>query len=338
MSRASRICSAVVGLLICLPTLLIAAPVNDDFDHFTTGFPLTGAHRGVECDACHNTGQFRGTPRECASCHSLLMNTGAVVKSTKHIQTSNDCEICHSTLMWDDVRRVNHMVVLGDCKSCHYLGSPSGGPPNDASHATNIQDCVNCHRTSTWLSIHFNHGGIAGAPCTNCHSAAHPGGVAARQAPGTAVHTNGIACDSCHNTHSWRFNHAGIARICTDCHLDNGGSYNGIRSKPSGDIHDLIPVGTQCNTCHNTNAWVPATYYHSTPYYTAEMTQHRKASCTDCHKYGYSPAGTYTSTGGFAQSCSGCHAEQYVSSKHHGVSLSTSRDCSGSGCHGYSNW
>lgn len=39
------------------------------FDHARTGFPLDGAHARVRCAACHTKG-FKGTPRQCAACHS----------------------------------------------------------------------------------------------------------------------------------------------------------------------------------------------------------------------------------------------------------------------------
>lgn len=31
---------------------------TSEYDHFSTGFPLTGEHRNVECDSCHDKGQF----------------------------------------------------------------------------------------------------------------------------------------------------------------------------------------------------------------------------------------------------------------------------------------
>jgi hypothetical protein len=49
-----------------------------NFDHATSKFPLDGAHRGVECAACHNKPAlvrgrlvmvFSNTPRDCAQCH-----------------------------------------------------------------------------------------------------------------------------------------------------------------------------------------------------------------------------------------------------------------------------
>ena len=43
----------------------------ETFDHFTTGFPLSGAHVGADCESCHTRGIFVGTPTRCESCHSL---------------------------------------------------------------------------------------------------------------------------------------------------------------------------------------------------------------------------------------------------------------------------
>ena len=44
---------------------LIEKPVaqEDDFDHFSTGFELTGAHENIECASCHIQGVFEGIPR-----------------------------------------------------------------------------------------------------------------------------------------------------------------------------------------------------------------------------------------------------------------------------------
>ena len=33
-----------------------------DFDHFATGYPLTGQHEFIECGVCHVNGVFKGTP------------------------------------------------------------------------------------------------------------------------------------------------------------------------------------------------------------------------------------------------------------------------------------
>ncbi|MGD9729828.1 MAG: hypothetical protein AB7V39_26085, partial [Nitrospiraceae bacterium] len=47
-----------------------AAAQDEKFDHFSTGFPLTGGHRDVACSDCHMRGIFTGTPRQCAACHT----------------------------------------------------------------------------------------------------------------------------------------------------------------------------------------------------------------------------------------------------------------------------
>ena len=44
--------------------------VSSAFDHFTTAFPLEGAHQFAHCESCHVDGQFAGTPVQCAGCHS----------------------------------------------------------------------------------------------------------------------------------------------------------------------------------------------------------------------------------------------------------------------------
>ncbi|MCB1037161.1 MAG: cytochrome C, partial [Acidobacteria bacterium] len=41
-------------------------PAN--FNHNQTAFPLTGAHRTLDCQSCH-AGGYSGTPTDCFSCH-----------------------------------------------------------------------------------------------------------------------------------------------------------------------------------------------------------------------------------------------------------------------------
>ncbi len=268
-TKRTTLCSILAGLLLWLPAAVMAAPVNDSFDHFTTGFSLTGGHRAVECDACHTSGQFRGTPRECASCHNTLTNTGAVVKTSAHIQSNNACDVCHSTLAWDDVRRVNHMAVLGRCNSCHTIGgAASSRPPSDTIHssvASNGTDCINCHRTSTWASVHFNHGANAtGHFCDDCHNVSPKnGGIPATPTPSGHVGTGSFNCNDCHNTSSWRFNHRDASSDCLLCH---GDGTNIATRKGAGHPSTTAT----CSLCHTTRNW---NFSHS------RVT----GSCSDCH-------------------------------------------------------
>lgn len=322
-SKRAILSGIFAALLLWLPATLMAKPVNDTFDHFTTGFPLTGGHRAVECDACHTAGQFRGTPRECASCHNLLTNTGAVVKSSAHIQASNDCETCHSTLAWDDVRRVNHMAVMGDCKSCHTVGgAATSRPPSDSIHTGVVSrgtDCVTCHRTSTWASVHFNHGANASghAFCKDCHfSSPSNGGIAATPPPSNTLHNaspiqaGSINCDICHNTHSWGFSHGSTTGDCISCHDSSTfAGVSAVKQRPTDTLHAPY-VGIQCNSCHSTRAWTPATFRHGAG--SQYPTGHKNiSSCSECHNGGYDDAHTYTNSAAYPNTCVGCHYSDF---------------------------
>ncbi len=340
MSNAKRttLRGVIAGLLLWLPAAVMAAPVNDTFDHFTTGFPLTGGHRSVECDACHTAGQFRGTPRECASCHNLLTNTGAVVKSSGHIQASNDCETCHSTLAWDDVRRVNHMAVLGNCRSCHTIGgTATSTPPSDTIHNSviaNGTDCIECHRTSTWISVHYNHGlNAAGhALCKDCHfSAATNGGIPATPPPGNSLHNvasiqdGSVNCNKCHTTHSWSFGHNNITEPCSTCH-------NNVITTGKPGNHFVTAL--ECNACHSTRAWIPASFSHQDSSYPPDHGW--ASSCDRCHSGSpQSDANVYVyDYGSQTRTCIDCHYSDFRR-KHSDSKLPAYQNCL-VGCHEHS--
>ncbi len=60
---------------------MVAAPDNSLSDALAipflgteikhSSYPLTGAHRDVECEACHRDGKYVGTFTECSLCHEL---------------------------------------------------------------------------------------------------------------------------------------------------------------------------------------------------------------------------------------------------------------------------
>jgi hypothetical protein len=118
------------------------------FDHFTTSWPLDGAHQNVDCENCHVEGLFKGTPRECSACH----NRGGLVKASapplNHIRSTTQCQDCHSETSWAAVRRVDHTQVLGSCQSCHNGVIATGKPPD---HPPASSQCELCHRTNTWV-------------------------------------------------------------------------------------------------------------------------------------------------------------------------------------------
>src|SRR5271168_958876 len=62
------------------------APITVPFDHLSTGVELDGVHRDLPCEACHLNAMFRGTPRDCATCHITGSQYNATPKTATHIQ------------------------------------------------------------------------------------------------------------------------------------------------------------------------------------------------------------------------------------------------------------
>ncbi len=74
------------------------------FDHSTTKFPLTGAHRSVACSACHkpvaadaasHEVSYRSAPTACSGCHQD-QHAGQFVRAGK----TPECSACHSPAKW----------------------------------------------------------------------------------------------------------------------------------------------------------------------------------------------------------------------------------------------
>ncbi len=115
----------VAGMLLALGVAVVPletaaqARFNSDFDHFTTGFRLDGAHLRVECESCHVGGVFKGTPTQCSGCHAVGGRVQASAKPVNHPLTTNFCDDCHRTTAWLPLARMNHDSILGNCASCH---------------------------------------------------------------------------------------------------------------------------------------------------------------------------------------------------------------------------
>jgi hypothetical protein len=48
-------------------------PDVNTFDHLVTGFPLSGEHSLIDCEACHIGGVFEVLPTQCEACHALTI-------------------------------------------------------------------------------------------------------------------------------------------------------------------------------------------------------------------------------------------------------------------------
>ena len=128
------------------------------YDH--TGFPLTGAHTGLDCTRCHTGGTFSPLPSNCYSCHAANYQGAPNHSALNFPQT---CQQCHTTTAWIPSTFRHTFPLSGShdrsCTECHTSGS------------TSTFNCLNCH---TAASTNEHHSGVAGysyssQACYQCH-------------------------------------------------------------------------------------------------------------------------------------------------------------------------
>ena len=333
-----------------------AADDFESFDHFTTGFPLTGRHAFLDCSSCHIGGQFRGTPLECVLCHN---NSRAPGKNAAHITSSNFCDDCHTDKTWKGAR-FDHIDVIDPCQSCHNNHVAVGKSPEHILSTTDCEDCHNtltfnrvgrvdhaavlgtctschdgvkatgkhgghlqtiaecdfCHSTITWRGARFDHASVT-QPCSSCHN----GVIATGKHPTHFLTT--IECGFCHSTNTFlgaSFDHSQVTGLCLSCH-------NGSTATGKSTTHFVTTL--DCDRCHNPARWIPLiTFTHDSPDYPGN---HRTTVlCVDCHRTNNQViAWTFPA---YQPECAACHADDYVPSAHGNLPVSDVADCSGS-CH-----
>jgi hypothetical protein len=263
-------------------------------------FPLIGAHANLDCQACHSSGQYTGTPNTCESCHLS-------VRPADHF--SGNCATCHTPSTWQDIIFDHSAAGATDCVSCHSKNKPANHfagqcsschstnawkPANFNHQAAGATDCVSCHSknepanhfagqcsachsTNAWKPANFNHQAAGATDCASCHTKDKP-----------ANHFDG-QCSACHSTNAWKpahFDHQNAGGDCAACHLND---------RPANHFQG------QCSQCHNTSNWGDASFNHNFPI------NHKGADgvCAKCH-----PSGTSSWT------CYTCH-KQGETEKHH---------------------
>jgi hypothetical protein len=259
--------------------LVQASEVATKFDHTRTGFSLAGPHASAACDSCHVQGVFKGTPRDCASCHNSGNRMGATPKPNRHISTAAPCDSCHRSTTWVPATFSHVGVVLGSCMTCHN-GSTATGKPN--GHVLTAASCDSCHHTTAWLPAGYDHRGIASGTCMTCH------GVTATGKPNGHVATS-ASCDTCHSTTAWlpaSFDHKGVvAGTCATCH--NGVTAKGVGGVPTTQYpsyasHVPTTLWPSCDSCHKSTTSFAGAYVHKSVVV-------QTGSCTTCHKYHNAP-------------------------------------------------
>ncbi|MDT7517055.1 cytochrome c3 family protein [Rhodoferax mekongensis] len=358
----SRVAATLAQLLMVLLLWIggmsgtVAQTGNDKFDHVKTGFPLLGQHSGVRCESCHVNGVFKGTPRDCASCHvsGNRLARGNVSKPVNHFPTQQSCDSCHNPNTFTGANFDHVGVAQNSCSSCHNgsitAGKPSGHIPTQAA-------CGTCHKTNAWLpATGMDHSGFTSATnCASCHNGASATGKSGSHIP-TAAN-----CISCHSTKSWKpssWNHSQmvVAKQCSTCHTGgfapaDGPTANhipykslsgvsiancdtchraGYASWNPGAFHANVSVSGQCATCHLSSGYGltarPATAIHA-----------GQSVCETCHKTTASWISSKPDHGLFtsATNCSTCHNGSAATGKP-GVHIPTTVNCVS--CHSTSAW
>ncbi len=273
----SRVTTGFIPLLSLAVSLLSLAwqaaagtpPITVPFDHLPTGFELDGVHRDLPCEACHLNAVFKGTPRDCGTCHITGSQFNATPKSPTHVASTNNCAACHNTITFRPYVHFAHTEVLGECVSCHNGTTAQG---KGATHPATSDNCAACHTVVSWnppKSVDHSQIPLAVAGfCIICHN-----GVQAAGKPANHIATN-LECGDCHLTNSWlgaTFDHTGITTGCASCH--NG-------SKAVGKQGGHMPTTDLCENCHTTGvgtatpSWVPSKFDH---------TQMTVQTCQSCH-------------------------------------------------------
>ena len=250
-----------------------------------TGYALEGAHAEAACLRCHND---RGpimayVARGCGGCHP-----------DPHASALGlDCERCHGQMDWTPTGLIAehaqtrfHLVAahaVAPCESCHLqaaVGQYKGAP---------VQ-CELCHQRNLSQANSPNH--LANGWTTNCQRCHTPAGWAGADFehyffPLTGGHA-GLDCTSCHTGGDFQ-------PVSPDCYSCHAAEYQGAPD------HLALSFPNDCERCHTTNAWTPASFRHTFP-----LTGSHNVSCNLCHTTGN------TST----FDCLDCH-EQGDTDNHH---------------------
>ena len=207
-----------------------------------SAFPLNGMHRTAACAACHQNGQYEGTPTECVACHQAQYNN---TTSPNHLQAgySTDCELCHGNSAIDWYGAIlNHDLFWPlkgahqrlDCSSCHWQGY------NISS------DCITCHLEDYNNTRNPNHR-EAGfhTDCETCHlseSLTWTQAVFNHTFPISSGNHQHLSCSDCHRTANY------IEFSCIDCHEHSRNEMDEEHSDVGGYVYN----SQACYACHPT--------------------------------------------------------------------------------------
>jgi hypothetical protein len=316
-----------------------------NFDHATTGFPLTNSHqmapagKVTACTDCHSNNNYnlQISPTDCGNsqCH---LTTWQQTNNPTHSAAgapfvAANCATCHNPTLWTNVV-FNHAATGWALTGSHQL-APAG----------KVMACTDCHVGNNYTFT------AANTDCYSCHKTAWNStpsfGGAVPNHITAGFPTTASACATCHPITQWadgKFDHTafgfpltnshaliangGKVPGCTSCHINN--NYN-LQIAPtdcgnsqchlttwqqtSNPVHSSAGApfaAANCSTCHNTIAWTTAIFDHATTGW-ALTGSHQLApagkvvACTDCHR-----GNNYTFTAANTD-CYGCHQTAWQS-------------------------
>jgi hypothetical protein len=285
------------------------------FNHSTSGFELTGQHKTVSCNSCHESLIFTKAEQNCISCH----------KDIHQNSVDKDCATCHGTATWiisniTELHQRGRFPLIGshlsaDCNQCHIHYTERIFEPKGI-------ECYDCHKDDYEITQNPNHksAGLS-TDCLSCHSVSM-----SQWSSGTFSHdifplTEGHHINDCFECHSSN-TFVGLSQDCYGCHQKD------FQNPLIDPNHITADYSHDCKTCHTTIGWEPALFDHSVTAFPLTG-KHTTASCESCHSSGYT---------GTSQVCYSCHQQDFQNPGNdpNHITANFSQDCKT--CHTTNGW
>lgn len=230
-----------------------------NFPHDPLGFSLN-THLSVICLECHPSGLKNFSQEICASCH---LQKDARYMNDHNLVFGSNCLACHDgletygKLFQHDAYPFKligkHSEAL--CTQCH----PAARSRTDLRSTP--QACVDCHLKDN------NHSPRISLFCGDCHQ---PSGW--------------IPAQFDHNLASFKLEGEHINVDCISCHVNAKylGTPTACASCHSKDDAHKGSYGSNCEACHSTNGWKPATFDHTLSAFPLTG-KHLGVLCANCH-------------------------------------------------------
>ncbi|MDH3672961.1 MAG: cytochrome C [Gammaproteobacteria bacterium] len=238
------------------------------FDHYSTDYPLEGAHVDpkVKCEDCHKPRlKYRDAPSTCYGCHKKDSDDAHKGKKGK------DCVKCHVDSNWKEIRfdhsetdfplEGRHLFLK--CDDCHV----------DERHEGTPKRCYACHKKDDNKK---GHKGRRGKKCDTCHIPDKWGMSIFDHARDTEFPLKGkhrrAKCTACHKEPFYK-DKVKLKTNCYACHEsdDDEEGHKGER-------------GEECETCHTPRDWKRIVFDHNRGTDYPLRGKHREIECKDCHE------------------------------------------------------